>query len=451
MLKCTTNSLLPSLMLALLVVFNFSCVDKLVLPEDLNTAEDFFAGDTSYLQVNPIWDQFQTPVEISIAPDGFIFVADSAAHGIAVLEQSGMLAGGYEALAPLVMGGQTLAPIDVDIDYKMNVMFIDGTNRIYRWNQYWNQVGIDSVLVSADFRDQADNVFSEQYGGLNWISAVNSTQYTMENQVWSSSQALIDSLLAPHVFYDASTVLGSYYDIYVNTDQIELSALTTVKDDRNRLFTTDFYHNRIIEIHYLRNALLALSDGNLVWSHAGTYIGTVEDAGAGSGKVAHPTGIDIDFENNLYYSQIDCVFMANKIKYNDGDWISSFSEAKHEIARRFLFSNPLDIAVDENQMIYVANTMAREVQVFTAKGEFFKKAGVEESWMNQADWDPADPDLVLVDSTETEYLVEEKTTFRQPAGITVDSRGVIYVCDPQLGAVFRFRLSNMLDEDLQPN
>jgi hypothetical protein len=35
--------------------------------------------------------------------------------------------------------------------------------------------------------------------------------------------------------------------------------------------------------------------------------------------------------------------------------------------------------------------------------------------------------------------------------VAVDNRGVIYVCDRSEGAIFRFKLSNSLDEDIIPN
>ena len=63
-------------------LFIFACLEKMPLPSDINVKTEFVAGDTTYLLINPIWDDtygFVTPIEISIAPDGHIFIADSAA------------------------------------------------------------------------------------------------------------------------------------------------------------------------------------------------------------------------------------------------------------------------------------------------------------------------------------------------------------------------------------
>ena len=61
--------------------FIWGCLEKMPLPSDINVNTEFVAGDTTYLLVNPIWDDtygFITPIEISIAPDGHVFVADSS-------------------------------------------------------------------------------------------------------------------------------------------------------------------------------------------------------------------------------------------------------------------------------------------------------------------------------------------------------------------------------------
>ena len=57
-----------------------------------------------------------------------------------------------------------ITPIDVDIDQKMNVFFIDGSNRIYCWNQFWSLKGIDKYASGATFLTEAGEdtfVFSQ--------------------------------------------------------------------------------------------------------------------------------------------------------------------------------------------------------------------------------------------------------------------------------------------------
>ena len=76
----------------IILFITWGCLEKMTLPSDINVNTEFVAGDTTYLLVNPIWDDtygFITPIEISIAPDGHVFIADSAAKTIFVLDQSG--------------------------------------------------------------------------------------------------------------------------------------------------------------------------------------------------------------------------------------------------------------------------------------------------------------------------------------------------------------------------
>ena len=118
-----------------LIVFS-SCVERFEIPKIINSeSSDLFgAGDTTYLELKPVWDEtygLEDPSEISIAPDGRIFVSDRLGNSIHVFNQDGSRAQGFELLGNLTnQNGESLYPIDVDIDGKMNVFFIDGSEII---------------------------------------------------------------------------------------------------------------------------------------------------------------------------------------------------------------------------------------------------------------------------------------------------------------------------------
>ena len=84
------------------------------------------------------------------------------------------------------------------------------------------------------------------------------------------------------------------------------------------------------------------------------------------------------------------------------------------------FSLPMDIAIDKNKYVYIADSNKPSVKVFDPRGKFFKELG----------------------------LIESGSTFKKPVAVTVDNRGVVYVCDKDNKAILRFKLSNSLDEDL---
>ena len=76
--------------------------------------------------LSPIWDEsygFQAPIEISIAQDGHVFIADSGANSIFVLKQDGSILPDFQDLRNITVDDTTISPIDVDIDQKMNVFF----------------------------------------------------------------------------------------------------------------------------------------------------------------------------------------------------------------------------------------------------------------------------------------------------------------------------------------
>ena len=370
-----------------LFLLMLGCIEKMTLPTAINTNTEFAAGDTTYLLVNPVWDEtygFVAPIEISIAPDGHIFVADSAVNCIFVLDQSGNMLSGYDDLKNFdIIGDTALSPIDVDVDQKMNVYFIDSSNRIYRWNHYWNDVGIESFAAAAVFSYTATgDTIRLGHQNPEWFEILNHPDWIMTSVEWSNEPTMIDSILGPHVFFDGSWDRNTFADLYYESEKNRFSGITATLDSDNYIFAQDYHHNRIIKILLDRSQYIQLSNGELVWVHSGTFGQTVAAEGTGAGTVNDPLGIDIDYAGNLYYSQGGDFFTVHKVRpVVTGAYTvyqSVFQEGINEIMDLFRFGIPADVAVDLNQNIYVANTAGQEIQVFDSNGKFFKKAGVND-------------------------------------------------------------------------
>ena len=436
--------------------FIWGCLEKMPLPSDINVNTEFVAGDTTYLLVNPIWDDtygFITPIEISISPDGHVFVADSAAKSIFVLDQSGKMLNGYSSLMNMNDIADTIIyPIDIDIDQKMNVFFIDGSNRIYRWNQYWNKIGIESYASFATFLNPSTgDTIRRSNNAIQWFELINHPDYIMIEVEWSNNQSIIDSILLPHVFFEGSWSRNLFADLYYESEKNLFSGISTTLGNDNFMFAQDHYHNRIIKILMERSQYIKLVNGEKIWVHSGTFEQTVVSEGTGAGTVNSPLGIDIDYAGNLYYSQGGEFFSIHKVKpVVTGAYTvyqSAFQEGTNEIMDLFRFTSPADVAVDLNQNIYVANTEDQEIQVFDYNGKFFRKAGVDEITIDTTMYVEHGSQLVEIDT----FIVKELKGFiTSPQAITVDKRGVIYICDTPSSRVLRYRLSNQLDEDLQP-
>ena len=103
------------------MIFHISCVDRFVIPSNINTGGtgQFGAGDTTFLQVNPLWDNdfgLDQPEEISISQDGRIFIADKGNNSILVFDQNGNNPEGFEKLKNLSdSNGNEISPIDLSL------------------------------------------------------------------------------------------------------------------------------------------------------------------------------------------------------------------------------------------------------------------------------------------------------------------------------------------------
>jgi glucose/arabinose dehydrogenase len=136
----------------------------------------------------------------------------------------------------------------------------------------------------------------------------------------------------------------------------------------------------------------------------------------------------VDYQGNLYFTQTGEYFPVHMIIPNtSGDYTtysSGFNPVADDIMDSTLFVSPMDVAVDKDRNIYVVDSANGDVSVFYANGKFFKKAG---------------------------YASKEDTVsiMNEPVSVTVDKRGVVYVCDKEDGAIYRFKLSNTLGEDIK--
>ena len=371
----------------------------------------------------------------------------------------------------------------MDIDNKMNIFFIVGNQRVYRWNQYWNIVGVNKTSISGSFTHSQTGVIQDAISGTDiWLELLNDIQWELSGVVMSDNQTIIDSLLAPHIFYDGRNEKNHYLDPFYDTDSSRFTGLSAPAGEENMIFVTDDYGGnqnqyRVVQINFQRSLLLELQTGDSVWAFTGIFGATVKGYGTGAGSVNQPVSLDVDYQGNLYYAQAGDYFPVHMITPNlSGDfavYTSGFQPGLHDIMTADWYVSPLDVAVDLNRNIYVANSGDQNVLVFESNGMFFKKAGIEEFIIDTTiniwsvvDTSSVDTTLILPDSSQidttfqvliydsvsvdTFIAVEAKGLLASPSAVTVDNRGIIYVCDPERSSIVRFSLSNVLDDDLQP-
>ena len=420
-----------------LIVFS-SCVERFEIPKIINSesSELFGAGDTTYLQLKPIWDEtygLEDPSEISIAPDGRIFVSDRMGNSIHVFNQDGSRAQGFEFLGNLTnQNGESLYPIDVDIDGKMNIFFIDGSEMIYVWNQYWNEIGISKVSSSILFNHVETDVDTMvDFDSDVWYSMLNSDDWQIKEINFINDQNLIQDLLKPHVFYDGKEDINLFNDAFYQPDSSRFKGITSNSNQDNIFVVDDFggFNNqhRIIQIDFKRRLLIELNSNDTVWVYKGEFGSSIKGFGTGSGTVNKPSSLDIDYQGNLYYTQKGEFFPVHMIIPNySGDFAtfnSGFEPGVNDIMDASQYGEVVDISVDNDKNVYIVDVEQKEVTIFNSKGNFFKNI---------------------------QYTVGGDSSFimNAPVAITVDDRGILYVCDEADKSIYRFKLSNNLDEDI---
>ena len=425
------------LYLTVLIVFS-SCVERFEIPKIINSeSSDLFgACDTTYLELKPVWDEtygLEDPSEISIAPDGRIFVSDRLGNSIHVFNQDGSRAQGFEPLGNLTnQNGESLYPIDVDIDGKMNVFFIDGSEIIYVWNQYWNEVGISKVSSSILFNHVETDVDTMvDFDSDVWYSMLNSDDWQIKEINFMNNQILIQELLDPHVFYDGKEDINLINDAFYQPDSSRFKGITSNSNQDNIFVADDFggFNNqhRIIQIDFKRRLLIELNSNDTVWVYKGEFGSSIKGFGTGSGTVNKPSSLDIDYQGNLYYTQKGEFFPVHMIIPNySGDFAtfnSGFEPGVNDIMDASQYGEVVDISVDNDKNVYIVDVEQKEVTIFNSKGNFFKNI---------------------------QYTVGGDSSFimNAPVAITVDDRGILYVCDEADKSIYRFKLSNNLDEDI---
>ena len=148
-----------SITLFLIIILSLILIDC-VSKEPFPTFSEAEQSDTSYIQITPNWTKseynFASPKDLLIGEDSYLFIADSGNGRIAVLDgagnqiQSDEYGNDFTALANLdVPNVGIIQPLRLAQDSKMNLLIANGSNKIFAWNQYFSNIGIDSIAVSV--------------------------------------------------------------------------------------------------------------------------------------------------------------------------------------------------------------------------------------------------------------------------------------------------------------
>lgn len=348
------------LLLIGLLFWGLACEqNKMPLPVPQSDSDTFGANDTSYIELNPVWDAntlgltLSQPADITIGPDGVLYVADEGNDRIVALSQAGerLMRDGLDDISNISH------PRGLDIDSRLTLLIANGTGNIYGWNQYFNTVEIDSVaeqlLIFDTETSQTETVTFEEY--INRIVQGESPdRYVVQKLLFERDLALVDSVRSPYVLYRANEQDASFTDVAAGPYGSDLCYLTEKT-----------YH-RITELALLPWRAVKIAEGGILFQYVGIKAREIATFGSGAGTVNHPTGITTDRQGNLYFSQAEGNFKVQKL--SSGSFDPAYVLYQHDIMDLQRFERPENLALDDNGDIFVIDTGARHVLKFGNSG-----------------------------------------------------------------------------------
>ncbi len=425
-----------------------TCGVKLDLPTATNENPVFGAGDTSYIRVSPDWNtengyHFEQPWDILVGADGYLFIADHTQPAIHVISAAGpeitidAYGNDFSALTDLSdPDNNPVYPMAIAQDTRLNLFIADSTNRLLIWNQYLNNVGVDSMAVSVQL--QAPD------GALLWVAnydSINTLQaddWSINDIKWSAEN--LEQWLAPRLFWDASDSLEAIQvdRYFIDPDSVRVTGVSASGD---QCFVADAHANAILGLSYVPQALLMTGNGDQILVYRGTMTERTVSTGTGNGTVNAPKGLAHGPDGGLFYTQWGENFSVHKVGGSNG-----FEYGEDDIMDIERYDRASDVALDVIGNIYVADTGHDKIQQFTASGKFAFNIGISRVLI-----DSTIIDTVLIDSAfqivqrDTSFQIEVADILQTPRSVAVDERGIVYIADTHNNRVMRYRLSTELD------
>ena len=437
---------LPVLLLVLAIT---ACGIKGDLPTETTEFDPVFgAGDTSYIRISPDWDvsngyAFASPWDIVVGADGYIFVADHDQPSVHVISATGEevinddFGNHFDALANLIdETGANISPQAIHQDDRLNLFIADSSNRLMVWNQYLNNVGVDSVATRVRLESPTGDLL--WVTGFDSINALQVQNWTIDSIGWSDEN--LDYWLAPRTFWDASDSLEAIKvaRYFVDPSNVHITGVSSRGD---QCFVADANSNAIMELQYVPVALLVTGAGDQILVYGGTITGRAVSPGTGNGTVNDPRGMTHGKDGALFYTQWGENFSVHKVGGSSG-----FEYGEDDIMEIERYDMASDVSLDVLGNIYVADTGHDRIQQFNSSGRFAYNIG-----MNRVLVDSSYSDSILV-GTEYEYITRD-TTYQVevadildgPRSVAVDAIGIVYIADTRHQRVMRYRLSTELD------
>jgi hypothetical protein len=386
MLRFIRNSLI------LLALLFSACGEKMILPTVVSSPDSFGANDTSYIHLYPDWTASSMgyfpanpmkPVDIALGDDGFIFVADQNNDRVIALSKSGEML----TLQGLDNIKSVNNPVGIDIDSKLNLLIVNGTNKIYAWNQFINISGVKAIAIDTTESGRLD---------------------------FKVDPILIDSVMRIH-------------PIYIDEDEnSSFQGVTFGVTEENTVFVTDnrTNSNRILKLNLVISAAVDIGNRPFPLFKA-EFDENIAEGGSGAGTVDDPRSITCDNFGNIYFTQFGGNFLVQKLKLlSNGSFSAAYTLYEDPIMDLNRFISPRDLALGQDDAIFVLDTGDDgKVSKFVNKGtNAGQQANLGKRGLSEA-------------------------RFLNPMGISISDEEIVYITNTDNGTIERYQHS-ISDDDI---
>jgi sugar lactone lactonase YvrE len=430
--------------------------------------------------------QLKAPSNVTIAPSGNLLVADTENNRISEFLPNGNFIRKFGSLG--AGSNQLSEPRGVAVGAG-NVLFVadKGNNRVARWSNadLDPQSGVAKVQIKVDgevvkpenapgcatrdcelsgewplkasqYSDGAHTVEVTATDGVGLSSATQKVPIVLNPDRTSPSLFLSGSMteqaslgttrpryalnLKASDFATSAGFSSSFGTAGTGNGQLSHPADAAV-DSKGNLWVIDKGNNRLEK-----------------FNEKGEYLAKYGTAGTGNGQLSAPSAVAIDSEGSLWVADTG----NNRLeKFNEkGEYVSQFGTKGSGNGQ---FSEPSGIAVAPNGWIYIVDRGNRRVQLFSKSGAYLGQAGSSGSGHLQlsepsgiaigAPSGESPFTLLIADSGNNRvlrwtsvgaYLSEFGSPgtgpgqFNRPEGISVDSKGNVWVGDQNNGRIEAF-------------
>ncbi|MCB2199183.1 hypothetical protein KQI63_07235 [bacterium] len=400
------------------------CGDQPDLPTSINTQpEDFGANDTSFVRVTPDWDfnyghDWIQPTDLLVGYDGRLFVVDSASVGTHTNGRVTQLTRSGSVMHNDLFAGvadTSFAPQGIGQDSRMNLYMVNGTNSVYVWNQYINDIGVAAILSSFTLRnaETGDSLVIDNTQPL--YQQVPDGWNSLGDPAWQLDEQTLVSIIDA----DSTAKYEEEYRFFTDTSSANIHASFTDVDGgpsrSGTVYVTDRGSSsggdRIFTLTVLPSRVLILNDGSVNYVYHGDYVQQVVGAGTGQASTNDPTSVVTSGAGSataVYFAQTSGSFRVQRVKRDvSGNWLSDIgggSGGEPTVMQLGYFNRPAAIAVGESDsrglgLFYVADSDKNKVTAFHPNGWEFRQVSVDEELIDLVGGEVLDD--VLADRGET--------------------------------------------------